>query len=142
MRSTRDKLMMPAYVALELLRWSDPSDRARQDPARNSLAALLDYMLVAMRNTGRGDISVIEDAIDALRPICEVYDAGGPFCCSQDDYQLICRAVGVCDITLGTMRNQDIVRAVLEVDQMLVDAQARENAVRASSGCLLPEEKT
>lgn len=116
--AVRDELVLPAYVALQTVQFG--TDKDAQESARHTLAALFDYMLIALRDAGQ-DAATIEVALGALIPMIRRYDAGQNFRATADEMVAVRAGVEHADRTLGTLKSHQIIGAVIKVNA-LIDA--------------------
>ena len=112
----RDELILPAYSALETVRAGTNVDGL--DSARHTLAALFDYMLIALRDAGR-DTATMEQGLAALLPMISRYDSGQPFRATGPEMTAIRAAVHHADQVLGTLRTDQIISAVARVNALI-----------------------
>lgn len=109
----RDQLILPSYSALQTLQYN--GDPAALDAARHTLAALVDYMLVALRDAGR-PTDEIESGLAALVAVIRRHEAGAPFRATAAELESLRAAVRHADEVLGTLRTDQIIRAVAAVN--------------------------
>ena len=112
----RDQLILPSYSALQTLQFSGDADALWS--ARNCLAALVEYMLVALQDAGR-PAGQIEAGLAALRVMISRHDAGQPFRATSAELEALRAAVRHADDVLGTLRTDQIIRAVARVNEAI-----------------------
>jgi len=116
MQRMRDALIIPAYSALSALQLSSDADAL--ESARHSLAALIDYVYVALRDTGR-DTSTLAAALTALQSVVDRHASTGTYRATGDELRALRQAVTHADEVLPTLRTDEVMRACLEVDRIL-----------------------
>lgn len=125
--TVRNELVLPAYVALQHVQFG--TDRDALESSRHTLAALFDYMLVALQGAGR-DTSVIEAGLCALVPMIRRFEAGQSFRATGPELAALQASVRHADEVLGTLRTDQIIGAVAKVNR-LIEAGVVVNELRA-----------
>lgn len=119
----RNDLILPAYSALETLRAGTDPDAL--ESARHTLAALLDYLWVALRGAGR-DLAITESGLNALRGLIARHDRTGTWRCTGEELQALRAAVIHADQVLPLLRTDQLTAALVAVNAAmarLVDTQ-------------------
>lgn len=112
----RDELVLPAYIALQTVQFG--SDATALESARHTLAALFDYMLVALRDAGR-DAALIEAALAAIVPMIRRFDAGQSFRATSSELVALRAGVEYADQVLGSLKTHHIIAAVAKVNALI-----------------------
>ncbi|GAA4400415.1 hypothetical protein GCM10023089_00590 [Quisquiliibacterium transsilvanicum] len=118
----RNDLILPAYSALETLRAG--TDPEALESARHTLAALLDYLWVALTRAGR-DLEVTEAGLDALRGLIARHDRTGTWRCTGEELQALRTAVVHADQEPPPLRTDQITAALLTVDAAMLRIAGR-----------------
>jgi hypothetical protein len=108
----RNNLILPAYSALETLRASD--DAAALESARHTLAALLDYLWVALTRSKR-DVATTEAGLDALRGLIARHGRTGIWRCSGEELAALRASVIEADQVLPLLRTDQLTAALATV---------------------------
>lgn len=108
----RNALILPAYSALETLRAS--TDAEALESARHTLAALLDYMWVALTRARR-DVTTTEDGLEALRGLIARHTRTGLWRCSGEELAALRAAVIEADEVLPLLRTDQLTAALATV---------------------------
>lgn len=112
----RNDLILPAYSALETLRGSD--DPQALESARHTLAALLDYLWVALTRARR-DVSAAESGLDALRGLIARHRRTGTWRCTCEELQALRAAVIHADQVLPLLRTDQLTAALVTVSRAM-----------------------
>jgi hypothetical protein len=108
----RNNLILPAYSALETLRASD--DAAALESARHTLAALLDYLWVALTRSKR-DVATTEAGLDALRGLIARHGRTGIWRCCGEELAALRASVIEADQVLPLLRTDQLTAALATV---------------------------
>ena len=125
----RNDLILPCYSSLEILRTSTDTDAL--ESARHTLAAMLDYMLVALARDDR-DLQPVEDALDALRAVIARHRRTGAWRCTGEELQALRLAVSYSDQVLPLLRTDQLTAALVTVNAAM-DRIEHEHAGNAST---------
>jgi hypothetical protein len=119
----RNDLILPAYSALETLR--SGTDYEALESARHTLAALLDYLWVALRGARR-DLAVTESGLDALRGLIARHERTGAWRCTGEELQALRAAVVHADQVLPLLRTDQLARALVVVNAAMARIEPQE----------------
>lgn len=108
----RNSLILPAYSALETLRASTDVDAL--ESARHTLAALLDYMWVALTRARR-DVGTTEAGLEALRGLIARHVRTGAWRCSGEELAALRASVIEADQVLPLLRTDQLTAALATV---------------------------
>lgn len=112
----RCDLILPAYSALETLRAG--TDAEALESARHTLAALLDYLWVALRGAGR-DLEVTEAGLAALRGLIDRHARAGAWRCTGEELQALRAAAVHADQVLPLLRTDQLTAALVTVNRAM-----------------------
>lgn len=108
----RNALILPAYSALETLRAS--TDVEALESARHTLAALLDYLWVALTRAKR-DVTTTEAGLEALRGLIARHTRTGAWRCSGAELAALRASVIEADQVLPLLRTDQLTAALATV---------------------------
>lgn len=112
----RRDLVLPCYSALSVLQLSD--DAEAMESAWHTIAALTDYMWVALRDSGKEHGPMLA-GMDALRSMSERHKRLGSYRPTGEELGILRRAVAHADESLGLLRTDELIRGCHVVDQAL-----------------------
>lgn len=108
----RNNLILPAYSALETLRAG--TDDTALESARHTLAALLDYLWVALTRSGR-DVATTEAGLEALRGLIARHKRTGAWRCTGGELAALRTSVIEADQVLPLLRTDQLTAALATV---------------------------
>lgn len=119
LEAMRRDLVLPGYLAIDVLRTS--GDDGALESARHSLAALLDYMGLALQLATRPieACAAVEAGKLVLADVIRRQEATGTLRCTGLELQALRAAVTACDEQLPSLGTDHIQRAVLAVNEAL-----------------------
>ncbi|MFE8033832.1 hypothetical protein [Thiohalocapsa marina] len=122
----RNDLILPAYSALETLRTGTDPDAL--ESARHTLAALLDYLWVALTRSGR-DVATTEAGLEALRGLIARHQRTGAWRCTGSELAALRASVIEADQVLPLLRTDQLTAAMVAVlaamDRMAFHVETR-----------------
>ncbi len=120
LRRMHTDIILPVYSALETLRAG--TDPEALESARHTIAAALDYMLVALGQAGR-DIGPITAGLDALRSVLARHERTGTYRATGGELQALRAAVAHADDQLPLLRTDQLTAALVTVDRVMAELE-------------------